>query len=93
MFENVSEIEVREVKEMIKFIKIDGIDYEAVELMGIIDALEGKDGFFTGVVINCGTLRDSLEQMKVISTNIRGSSCPSTNYKDFRGMLANRIYG
>ena len=60
-----------------------------IEIDSILDTLEGTDGFFTGVSISDNKIEKLLQEMNVITTNIKGVSSPSDNYKIFRNFIIN----
>lgn len=57
--------------------------FEYSEIKGLLDELEDADCMFSAVTIFDEDLRKSLEAIKVITTNARGSSCPSDRYEEF----------
>jgi hypothetical protein len=87
----------REVN-MIKMVEVDGVEFEAEELNGLLEALEEVDGLFNAVTIYKESLRKSLEKMKIIATNGRGSSfvppkAPySKNFKELKKLLEDILY-
>ncbi len=80
----------KEVK--VQYVDVDGVEFPAEELLEILEALDGTDGVFTGVCISNLELRKKLEELNVISTNIRGTSSIEKNASELKIYLINELY-
>lgn len=72
-------------------ITVDGVDFKYSEIIDFIDDLEYTSYFFKVIVIYNRELREKLERLGVIETNIRGGSARGPNYENFAKII-NDIY-
>lgn len=76
-----------------KFIIIGDLEIELFELMQILEALEGTDALFRGVLIYNTELKEELEKRDVIVSNIKGTSGEGTKFKEFYDKIFELVYG
>jgi len=74
-------------------IEIDGHVFDAEELEDLLwYGLDGTDGCFTAVNIHGKELREILEKLKIIRTNIRGGSYRGQNYEEAKELFHKAMY-
>ena len=88
----VKKLPDKSITETIKMIDVEGEAFGTGTLMEILNALDGKDGFFTAIHIYNEKIRKKLGKMKVIKTNIRGGSSPGVKFEEFKKIIEDIYY-
>lgn len=80
-------IKRKTITKEVTFIEFDGFTTDFLELYDLIDKVEGSNTFFPSITMNDTELRRKLEELKVISVNMRGGVGEGKSYKRFKKIV------
>jgi hypothetical protein len=85
--------EVRPVTINKTYVKFDGYETEAFDLIELLNELNTCDGFFEHILINDSKLERKLVEMEVVCKSARGGCSKGPIFEVFRNRIFEAVYG